>query len=386
MDTYFEYVHNLKGGYRFERFRPAARNAIVSHFIRELDDLNALEQAITRETDKDVLNYIRRHLNLKANYKGIILTTRKSSFVDEVDFNTVQAIINLQKINNIQHPNKLLRAVNTLLPKNGLYIGCMQTNGERKKYIFRKAGKYLGQVLWYLDFLVNRVLPRIPLVDDLYYRLTNGQFHAITQAEVMGRLVYCGFQNIDFRSINGFSYFVAVKAGRPYKYEHPSYYPIIRLRRVGKNGKMIGVYKFRTMHPYSEYLQDIVVKKNGYDGNGKPASDFRITQWGKLVRRFWIDELPQIVNVIKGEMKLVGLRPLSQVRFNELPADLRKERIKYKPGCFPPYVALNMPDEKNNIMAEWIYINDLRKHPYTVDIRYLMKALLNIVSNKIQGS
>jgi hypothetical protein len=85
-------------------------------------------------------------------------------------------------------------------------------------------------------------------------------------------------------------------------------------------------------------------------------------------------------------MKLVGLRPLSRVRYNEFPEDLQKDRINYKPGCFPPYVALNMPDDKMNIEAERIYIRDLKIHPYTTDLRYFLKAVYNIVTNKIRSS
>ncbi len=151
-----------------------------------------------------------------------------------------------------------------------------------------------------------------------------------------------------------------MKTGKPVTGENPSYYPIIKLNRVGQHGKIIKVYKLRTMHPYSEYLQDFLIKMNGYNKKGKPANDFRVTRWGKIFRSFWLDEFPQLWNVLKGEMKLVGLRPLSRVRFNEFPEDLKKERIKFKPGCFPPYVALNMPDCNANIEAERIYISDLK--------------------------
>jgi len=386
MESYFQYVHNLKGGSRFEKFRPEAKSAIVSHYLRELTDQNALESAIEKESDCNVLLFISEHLNLKQYYKSIILTTTSSSFIDDVDFNNIGAIINMRKINVIQHPNGLLRSVNSLLPDGGIYVGRMETYAERKDLIYKQVGKYLGGFFWLADFVLHRVIPRIPYLDYLYFFLTGGEFHAISQAEALGRLVYCGFAIVNFKHINGLSYFIAKKTGKPSDQQHPSFYPIIKLNRVGKNGEMIGVYKLRTMHPYSEYLQDYVIRLNGYNKKGKPAYDFRVTRWGKVFRRLWMDEFPQLINVLKGEMKLVGMRPLSRVRFNEFPEDLQRERIKFKPGCLPPYVALNMPDDKGNIEAERIYINDLTNHPHLTDLRYFLKAVYNILTNKIRSS
>ena len=52
------------------------------------------------------------------------------------------------------------------------------------------------------------------------------------------------------------------------------------------------------MHPYSEYLQDYILKLNGYSETGKPANDFRLVPYGKFLRRYWIDELPQLYKFI----------------------------------------------------------------------------------------
>ncbi|MBN1952320.1 MAG: sugar transferase [Bacteroidales bacterium] len=166
----------------------------------------------------------------------------------------------------------------------------------------------------------------------------------------------------------------------------PSYHALIKLDRIGKNGKIVKVFKFRTMYPYSEYLQNFVIQLNGYNEVGKPSNDFRLAGWGKVFRKLWLDEIPQFINVLKGEMKLVGVRPLSKVRFSQLPEKLQRERINFKPGCFPPYVALNMPDDQGNIIAEEIYLKDLQKHPYTTNIRYFIKAVLNILFNRIRSS
>jgi len=385
-NSYFQYVHNLKGGTRFERFGQATKNAILSWFIQPLEDLNSLERAIANETDEDVLRYIREHLDLKSYQHSIVLSTAQSSFVNEVDFNNVRAIINLRMVNHVQHPNNLFQSVNKLLPGAGIYIGRLETYGERKELIYKQFGKHTGRLLWAMDFLLHRVIPRIPYLDNMYFRITGGKFHAMSRAEVLGRLIYSGFDIVDFKPINGKSYFVVIKTREPMEHQHPSYYPIIKLNRVGKNGQMIGVYKFRTMHPYSEYLQDYVIRLNGYNDKGKPANDFRVTRWGAMFRRLWLDEMPQLINVLKGEMKLVGMRPLSRVRFSEFPEDLKAERIKYKPGCFPPYVALRMPDDKENIEAERIYLADLKRHPILTDLKYLTRSVYNIVTNKIRSS
>jgi lipopolysaccharide/colanic/teichoic acid biosynthesis glycosyltransferase len=386
MNSYFQYVHNLKGTTKFEKLDPHVKNALISKYIRVQLNQNELEYAIQQESDQEVFQYISEHLDLKLYYESIILTTASSSYLEKVDFTNVRAIINFRKVNNIQQPNKLFRAVNTLLPDGGIYIGRLETYAERKELIYAQLGRFLGRFFWMADFFLNRVIPRIPYLEDLYHYITNGEFHAISHAELLGRLIYCGFDIIDFRSINGMTYFVVMKTGEPRVSEKPSYYPIIKLNRIGHHGKMIKVYKLRTMHPYSEYLQDFIVKMYGYNKKGKPANDFRLTRWGMIFRSLWLDEFPQLLNVLKGEMKLVGLRPLSWVRYNEFPEDLKKERIKFKPGCFPPYVALNMPDSKSNIEAERIYISDLNKHPYTTDIRYFLRSVYNILTNKIRSS
>jgi lipopolysaccharide/colanic/teichoic acid biosynthesis glycosyltransferase len=386
MNEYIQYVYNLKGSYQYEKLTPTVRDAVVSVILRKIEDCNSLECTILNETDQDVLQYISENLDLKRNIQNIILTTDSSSYVETVDFTNVRAVINLKKSNFTQHPNELFRTVNDMLPDAGIFIGSVITYFDRKIAIYRRFGRYVGFILWIADFIINRVIPRMYYLDKLYYILTNGQFHNISRSEILGRLVYCGFDIIDFKSINGISYFVTMKIKEPSKVENPSYYPIVRLSRIGRDGKMIGVYKLRTMNPYSEFLQEYMIRMNGYNDKGKPADDYRVTRWGSYMRKVWIDELPQLYNVLKGEMKLVGLRPLSQVRFNEFPEDLKKERVKYKPGCFPPYVALNMPDDKMNIEAERIYIREYNKHPYTTDIRYFLMAVYNIIMNKIRSS
>ena len=382
MNDYLQYVHNLKGASQYDHFRPHTRDAIISLLLRQIDDYNSLEKTILNETGQDVLDFISRHLDLKKKFKSIILSTNASSYVEDVDFNDIQSIINLSKINHTRWPNKLFRSVNILLPVGGMYIGRIETYGDRKCIFLKKYGRTVGQLVWYADVLINRVVPRLYWLDKLYFRFTQDRMHCMAISELLGRLFYCGFEIVDFKTINGLTYFVAVKEKRPLNSNRSSYYPVIGLDRVGRNGELIRIFKLRTMHPYSEYIQGYMIRTNGYNDKGRPANDYRVAHWGKSFRKWYIDELPQLINVLRGEMKLVGLRPLSKIRFDEFPDDLKAERIKYKPGCIPPYVALNMPGDKECIEAERIYIYDLKKHPYTTDFRYMIKAIFNILFKK----
>jgi exopolysaccharide biosynthesis polyprenyl glycosylphosphotransferase len=85
---------------------------------------------------------------------------------------------------------------------------------------------------------------------------------------------------------------------------------LFRQKRVGENGRSFEMLKFRTMIKDAERLQSLVEKRDA-DGNiiHKSKEDPRITNTGRFLRRFSLDELPQIINVVRGEMSLVGPRP-----------------------------------------------------------------------------
>lgn len=102
--------------------------------------------------------------------------------------------------------------------------------------------------------------------------------------------------------------------------------------RVGLGQRRFACYKFRTMVSNAEALQAQLEARNEADGAVfKIADDPRITRLGRLLRRTSLDELPQLVNVLKGDMSLVGPRPLP-LRDNDLMTDLHKRRHVVLPG------------------------------------------------------
>ncbi len=106
---------------------------------------------------------------------------------------------------------------------------------------------------------------------------------------------------------------------------------------VGKDGKSFTYYKFRTMVAgddwhHKEWLRDFVLKDAPYPGGQfKVLADLRVTRVGKFLRRVSLDEVPQLINVVRGEMSIVGPRPPVPFEF-ELYDDRARRRLAVKPG------------------------------------------------------
>lgn len=348
------------------------------------DDSSTSDEFFISEFGVDVYNFVSKFIDFKSQRNGFFSTTTRFNILKIRD-NYYDSIINIKKVNNIRRINKFFEAVNAKLPIDGIFIGKVETNHQKSREILQRY-KGFGFIALFFFFIFRRVLPKLKITQKLYFYFTNGKKRALSKAESLGRLASCGFEIIEYEEINNLLYFVGKKIKEPYYDLNPSYGPLFKMRRVGKDGKIIFVYKFRTMHPYAEYLQDYIIKMHGYSEIGKPANDFRLTRWGKFMRRLWLDELPQLINVLKGEMKLVGVRPISQRFLKEYPEDVLQLRLKQKPGCIPPYVALLKQDIKEYIESERIYLIEREKRPHITDVKYFFKAVYNILTNKIRSS
>jgi exopolysaccharide biosynthesis polyprenyl glycosylphosphotransferase len=109
---------------------------------------------------------------------------------------------------------------------------------------------------------------------------------------------------------------------------------VFRQTRVGTHGKMFTVYKLRTMRLGADTAVEQLTDANESDRDGvlfKIRRDPRITRLGAVLRKYSVDELPQLVNVVKGEMSLIGPRPALPSEVDEYSLDLRR-RLAVKPG------------------------------------------------------
>ena len=142
--------------------------------------------------------------------------------------------------------------------------------------------------------------------------------------------------------------------------------PFFKQRRVGRHGKIFEIFKLRTMtiNPRRQIGQTRV-------------SDSEVLWTGTALRRFKIDELPQVINVLKGDMSLVGPRPCLEATFSEIP-DWAKQRICAQPGL------TGLAQVNGNIELSWEQrwcydIDYLQKITFINDLLIILKTLLIIL-------
>lgn len=155
--------------------------------------------------------------------------------------------------------------------------------------------------------------------------------------------------------------------------------------RIGKNGKMIKIYKFRSMVPNAEkILEDLMKKdpkiKEEYLTNKKLVNDPRITPVGKFLRKTSLDEWPQFINVLKGEMSLIGPRPYLP-REKEDMGQYYSSIIKCKPGVTGMWQANGRSDVGFDYRCK---LDDYYYHNWSVwlDFTILYKTIKSVVYEK----
>lgn len=156
---------------------------------------------------------------------------------------------------------------------------------------------------------------------------------------------------------------------------------IFSQERVGKNGKLFKMYKFRSMVTNAEKLLTKLKDKNEMSGPMfKMKEDPRITRVGKFIRKTSLDELPQLFNVIKGDMSLVGPRP-------NLPAEVakfssyHKLKLKAKPGltCYWQVMGRNAIGFEDWMKLDVKYIEE---RTIWVDIKLIIRTFFVLFGDR----
>jgi len=134
--------------------------------------------------------------------------------------------------------------------------------------------------------------------------------------------------------------------------------PFFRQQRIGRDGEPFDILKFRTMAQDAEEVLDEVLQENEslrreWKQSYKLENDPRITQVGAILRRFSLDEIPQLINVLRGEMSLVGPRPLPAYHHTELSNRTRDLRERVRPGLTGMWQVVGRSDTGTAGMEKW---------------------------------
>jgi len=367
---------------------------VFPHFSHDEDDfpipakLKKVKDSIEHKlgtkylaTQYDVFEFLNSQIPLTSihNNESLVLNTHTLYNLEIVESQSQEFFMNLHRINDFRRLNQYFIQVNKNLEFGGFFVGCVRSIHVRYNYLFHKYPYPLAVLLHTTESFVHRVLPKLPIFKVFYFAVTKGRNRTLSKAETLGRLQYCGFKVIAVKEIEDKLYFITRKVGVPSEDIYPSYGPFIKMKRIGQDGETLFIYKFRTMHAYSEYLQKYIHDQNELEAGGKFMNDFRITGWGKVFRKLWIDELPQFLNWIRGDVSLVGVRALSFHYFSLYPEDMQKLRVQFKPGLVPPYYA-DMPSNFDEIIeSERKYLLKRKKRPISTQFEYFFKAWWNII-------
>ena len=310
-----------------------------------------------------------------------VIDTDDASEVRALAQKRPRLILNLEGLTHIRHLNTLLNTANEVLEDGGLLWCHSRTSGLKRMIIQNAHPGLWGKILYALHFFWHRILARIKLTRWFYMWVTKGKNRTYTRVELLGRMYRAGFEVVDERFLHGEFFILGRKTGAPIWDDDPSNGILIKLNRVGYHGKPVGVYKFRTMHPYSEYLQPYIYENEGLGRLGKFAHDYRVNWLGRRIRGTWVDELPMLLNLLKGQIKLVGVRPLSRQYLSLYTPEMQELHTSVKPGLLPPfYYEEKSPETIEEVQdSELRYIEAYREHPLSTDWRYFRGIMRNIL-------
>ena len=363
----------------------AEQGAKLSVADIEDEEVRNILQQTAKMTQKELLKWLSTQ---KENYPQLLIVPLTTSTPEALRYRfgdqKPKLLYLTRPLHTLENLNKFLYTANELMD-NGTYLCChSMTAALRRKMLKQKHLWGVRNVVIGADYLWNRILPKLRLTSDLYYRMTHGKSRTFTRVEILGRLYRAGFEIIDEQFRYGEFFVVAHKVKEPVNDTPPTGSPIIHLRRRGKNGKEIVVHKFRTMYTYSEYIQPYIYQYQNLQRGGKFKDDYRVNLWGRFLRRVWLDELPMVWNLLRGDIKLVGVRPLSKQYFNLYSPEMQELRTRTKPGLLPPfYYESHTPESIEEIQeSERRYLEAYLKRPFATDWRYFWGIVGNILFHK----
>ena len=378
----------------FENLSPSEENAAgnrsvdTGHANPALSpiDTHAILRQIRSDLDKPVLEFIENYLPVHERGAGDVLAWDEKPITgDPLKSTQVGLLVSRVRMNDIRRLNRYFLSCTENLTMGGYFVGRYMPLENDAWYLKARYAGLLHGPAFILHFIWYRVFPKIPWLNSLYFSLTKGKNRVFSKTEIWGRLSYCGMKVIAESEGKDERYLIAQRVSLPVRNRRPSYYPIVALEKVGLDGESVYMHKIRTMFPYSEFLQQRIFENHGLASTGKFANDFRLTEYGSFLRKYWIDELPQLFDWLRGDVKLFGMRATSRHFLSLYPREVYNLYVQIKPGLIPPIFDETTTGLDRIAEIELAYLRSYCRQPVRTDVRYLMRTFSDIVFRGVRS-
>ena len=153
-------------------------------------------------------------------------------------------------------------------------------------------------------------------------------------------------------------------------------------KRIGRNGRIFKMYKFRSMYADAEERKKELMAQNEMNGlMFKMENDPRITKIGGFLRKTSLDEFPQFINILKGDMSLVGTRPPTLDEFAQY-SPYHKKRLSFRPGLTGMWQVSGRSDITDFEEIVRLDVEYIDNWSFMLDIKILLKTVLQVFSQK----
>ncbi len=304
--------------------------------------------------------------------------------------NKLNAIVCTTRMNDVRRLNLFLEHIVNHLAMGGYFVMHYTPLENVYSGMRKKHGVFGYRILYLFHFLWFRAVRKIPFVDKAYFSsclrwldkvhlaVVKRRNRALSKAEMWGRLAFWGMDVIAESQGEKERCIIARRLGNPHPNRFPSYYPIIALAKVGLDGKVLRMHKMRSMYAFSEFIQNRIFQDQGLTETGKFKNDFRLTEYGKFIRRYWIDELPQFYDWLKGDIKLVGMRATSAHYLSLYPQALYDLYIQVKPGLISPIFDQSTTEFAQIVKVELDYLKSYIQNPFKADLKCFVQTFTDI--------
>lgn len=282
-------------------------------------------------------------------------------------------------LNTERRLNGLLKTAVGVLVKGGyllvaykpleIELAQLKKNSTSKTFPF----KYLFHFVWNRSLLKSRWLSKM------------GFSASLARTEILGRLVFQGMEIVSEESDGKLFHLIAKKVSEPLTKKIPTNHAVVTLEKVGLNGEIIRLHKIRSMYPFSEFLQKDLYDQHGLTNTGKFKNDFRLTDYGPFIRKYWIDEIPGIFDWLKGDVKLVGMRATSPHFLSLYPREVVELYLQVKPGLVPPIFDDKTTGFEQIVEIERTYLKSYLKKPLRTDLMYFWYTFRDIFFRKVRS-